>query len=184
MKKSIILFLVAFVMGACQEFKPRYFSTSPEIDEVKALVDDYQSGNWDSWRTHYMDTAKIFHNSIEGVSIDVALRGLRNTVEFMDAYNFTDQEMFWEMVVDDDNMTWVYFWGTWKATVSGTGTELEIPVHIASLMVNGKIAAEYGFYDTHDIQLAVQDLVMDDDLGEEMDGDFDEAEMEGMDDDD
>lgn len=176
MKKCIILVLVAIMMGACQEAKQRYFTSSPEIDEVKALVNDYQNENWDSWMSHYADTAQIFHNTVVGVTPEVALRGQKNTVEFMDSYNFTNQEMFWEMVIDDDDLTWIYFWGTWKATISETGTELVIPVHIASLMANGKIAAEYGFYNTYEIQEAIKDLVMDD----ISDGEFEEAEMEGI----
>jgi len=158
----MLLGMALLFIASCQESKPRYLTSSPEIDEVKALMRDYENANWDAWMTHYADTAKIYHNTVDGVTPKVAQRGLKNTIDFMDTYNFSNQEMFYEMVIDDDQLTWVYFWGTWIATLTETGVELVVPVHIASLMVNGKIAAEYGFYDTYDIQKAVEDLVMDD----------------------
>jgi hypothetical protein len=161
MRKVILLVMATVYFTSCQESKPRYYSSSAEIDVIKAVVDDYENGNWDEWMSHYSDTAKIFHNSTEGVSREVNLRGLKNTVDFIDSYNYTNQEMFYEMITDDENQIWVYFWGTWVGTLSETGVTLEVPVHIASLMIDGKVVEEYGYYDTHEIQEAVKELVMD-----------------------
>lgn len=158
----ILLAMATLYFTSCQESKPRYFTSSKEIDVIKAIVNDYEKGNWDSWMSHYADSAKIYHNSIEGVSREVNLRGLKNTVDFIDSYNYTNQEMFYEMVIDDENETWVYFWGTWVGRLSETGVTLEVPVHIASRMVDAKVVEEYGYYDTHEIQEAVKELVMDD----------------------
>lgn len=182
MKKSIILVLIAAVMGACQEAKPRYFSSSPEIDEVKALINDYENGNWEGWISHYADTAKVAHNIVQGISPGEAREGLKETLTFMSAYTFGNYPTFYEMVVDDDNITWVYFWGTWEASVKDTDILLLIPVHLAAHMVDGKIAAEYGFYDTSILNETLEDLSEDEwdeeDYSDEGDVEIDSEEEE------
>ena len=86
MKKSIILVLIAAVMGAFQEAKPRYFSSSPEIDEVKALINDYENGNWEGWISHYADTAKVAHNIVQGISPGEAREGLKEPNIYVGLY--------------------------------------------------------------------------------------------------
>ena len=48
MKKLFLLGLTLVLFTACQKAE-RYTTTSSNIDEIKALVADYNAGNWEGW---------------------------------------------------------------------------------------------------------------------------------------
>ncbi len=149
MKKALLLGLVVILFTACQEQKPeRYTVNSPEIDITKTLIKDYLDGNWENWITHYSDTAKVHHNSIESISPEQLKEGFKETLSNYSSYGFSDKDIFYEMVLDDKNDTWVYFWGTWEGKFKGTDKEFVIPVHVALKFVDAKIVEEYAYYDT------------------------------------
>lgn len=159
MKKIFLLGLVAIFFTSCQNSgPPRYVTNSPEIDVTKALVKDYENGNWENWGTHYADTAKVFHNSLEGITAQELQEGLKNTLKSMSSYRFNEKEMFIEMIFDDKGDTWVYFWGIWEAKVADINKELAMPVHIALQFVNNKIVREYAYYDPSSINMAIIEL--------------------------
>ncbi|MGK2864965.1 MAG: hypothetical protein ACSLE0_23740 [Chitinophagaceae bacterium] len=126
---------------------PRWTTKAPEIESVKSLVKDYENGNWGAWSGHYADTAKAFHNSVEGISPAALQDGLKSSLSKLSGYRFSDKEIFYERIVDNDGDIWVYFWGTWIGKVAATNKEIIIPVHLAMKFVNNKIVREYGFYD-------------------------------------
>ena len=159
MKKLSFLVLALFVFVACQQKGPeRYTNASTEIDVVKALLKDYNAGNWESWVSHYADTAKVYHNSLESTTVSEALEGLKANLAATSSYGFTDKDMFHEMVIDDDNETWVNLWATWEGTLSGNNQKLVIPVHLTTQFVNGKIVKEYAYYNLSEFVLAIQDI--------------------------
>lgn len=159
MKKLILLGLSLILFTACQKKEPvRYTSTSPEIDVAKALVKDYQDGNWESWMTHYSDTAKAFHNTIEPATIKELQQALNGTVERLSDYGFSDKDIYYEMIIDDKGDKWVYFWGTWEGTVADSNKKLVVPVHLAFQFVDNKIVSEYGYYDYSPIMTAFNEL--------------------------
>lgn len=159
MKKLILLSFAVFLLTACQNTGPqRYSSSSPEIDVINTLVTDYESGNWENWQTHYGDTAKIFHNTLEGISPQELEKSLKNTLQYMVSYGFNDKEMFIEMIIDDKDDKWVYLWGIWEGKVAGTNKELAMPVHIALQFVNSKIVREYAYYDPTSISVAIMEI--------------------------
>lgn len=159
MKKIILFGLTIFLFAACQNNKPqRYWSASPEIDITKALVKDYENGNWENWVTHYADTAKVFHNSSVGITSQELQEALKNTLQYMSSYQFNKKEMFIEMVVDAKEDNWVYFWGIWEAKVADSNIELAMPVHIAQQFVNNKIVREYAYYDPSSISAAIGEI--------------------------
>lgn len=148
MKKVILLGLIIILIAACQQ-EQRFTESSPEIDEVKALISDYHDGNWESWMSHYADTAKIYHNTWKaGVSVKETAESLKTILSNVSSYHFDegDDEIFYEMVKTDNEQTWVYFWGNWKGTLAANNKELEIPVHLAFRFIDGKIVIEDGFY--------------------------------------
>ncbi|WP_297702763.1 nuclear transport factor 2 family protein [uncultured Eudoraea sp.] len=147
MKKILLLFLAAVFFISCKNVEPKYFSSSPEIDEVKALVKDYNAGDWTAWMTHYADTAKIQHNTLEDSTPAELLEGLKDLLAGTSSYGFTDKDIFYEMVIDDDNEKWVNFWGTWEGTIAANNQKLIIPVHLTAQFVDGKIVEEHGYYD-------------------------------------
>ena len=57
------------------------------------------------------------------------------------------------MVLDDKGETWVNYWGVWKGTMAANGKTYEIPIHITSQFVNGKIVKSYGYWDNSPIQM-------------------------------
>jgi hypothetical protein len=159
MKKLILLGFAVILITSCQNNAPqRYMSSSPEIDVTKTLIKDYENGNWENWETHYADTAKIFHNTNVGITPKELQEGLKNTLEYMSSYHFNDKEMYVEMIIDDKDEEWVYFWGTWEAKVADTDIELAMPVHIALRYVNNKVVREYAYYDPVAINTAIMEI--------------------------
>ena len=160
MKKLILLGLAVVFFTSCQNSEPqRYTSTSPEIDVIKTLVTDYESGNWGNWGNHYADTSKIFHNTLEGISSQELQEQLKNTLQYMSSYGFNDKEMYIEMIIDDKGDKWVYFWGIWEAKVADTNKEIAMPAHIAFQFVDSKIAREYAYYNPTSLSAAIAELV-------------------------
>ncbi len=158
MKKILLLLLAVIVITACEQKKPdRYTVNSPEIDSTKELLKDYQDGNWENWITHYADTAKVHHNSTESVSPQQLKDGFVETLSDYSSYGFSDEDIFYEMVLDDKNDTWVYFWGTWEGSLKETNTELVVPVHLALKFVDGIIVEEYAYYDTSSLVAALKE---------------------------
>lgn len=148
MKKTLLLGLAVILFTACQQVKPeRYTTSSPEIDITKVLVKDYEDGNWENWITHYSDTAKVYHNSVESMTPQQLRDGFKETLSNYSSYGFSDKDIFIEMILDDKNETWVYFWGNWEGKMKETDKEFVIPVHFALHFVDGKIVEEYAFYD-------------------------------------
>jgi len=159
MKKLFLLGFAVILFTACQNKPERYTTTSSNIDEVKSLIADYESGNWDAWAAHYADTAKIFHNTWKTGSTPAETQEALNLIlANTSSYGFEKGEdnIFYEQTIDDDGITWVNFWGNWKGTLAANGQEIEIPVHLSIHMENGKIVKEYGFYDVSQIQAAMQ----------------------------
>lgn len=159
MKKLLLLGLAVIVFTACQNKPERYTTTSTNIDEIKALVADYESGNWDAWAAHYADTAKIFHNTWKTGSTPAETQeALKSILANTSSYGFDkgDENIFFEQTIDDDGKTWVNFWGNWRGTIAANSQEIEIPVHLSIHMENGKIVNEYGFYDVSQFQAAMQ----------------------------
>lgn len=166
MKKLILLGLTVILFAACQKTEPvRYTTTSPEIDEVKALLKDYQDGNWEAWATHYADTAKIYHNSWKegsGKTPQQTADDLKAILANVSSYGFevdAENDMPWyEMVLNDNGNTWVSFWGNWKGTLAANNKELEIPVHLSIQFVDGKIVREEGYYNLSEFTAAMAEI--------------------------
>lgn len=163
MKKLFLFGFTILLFVACQNNKKQFTMTSPEIDEVKALVKDYHEGDWDAWVTHYADTAKIFHNTWDknkGATPLETVKSLKAILSNMSSYHFEeDDDLPWyEMVTNDDGETWVYFWGNWKGTLAVNSKEIQIPVHLALKFANGKIGREEGFYNLSEFTTALQEI--------------------------
>ncbi len=172
MKKLAICSLAIILMVACQEQKPeRWTNNSPEIDVVKALLADYEAGNWDAWKGHYADTAKLYHNTTEPSGIDETLEALKGYLEPVSQYSFSDKDIYYEMIIDDKDEKWVNFWATWEGTVDALERDLKIPVHLTLQFVDGKIVEEHGFYNMVDYMIAMNDIAA---MAEEEEGESDE----------
>jgi hypothetical protein len=158
-RKLFLLGLTIVLFTACQKNEPqRYFSSSPEIDAVKALIKDYEDANWEKWITQYADTAKIYHNSLKSVSPTELEKGFKETLTDFSSYKFSDDDIFYEMIIDDKGEKWVYFWGTWEGILAANGKQITVPVHLASRFANGKIVREFAYYDNVPVMLAINEI--------------------------
>ncbi len=157
MKKLITLALALVFLTACQEQPQRWTNTSPEIDVTKALIKDYEDGNWENWINHYSDTAKVYHNSTESISSKQLSDGFKETLADYSSYGFSEEETYIEMIIDDKDDKWVYFWSNWKGTINETEKELTVPVHLALQFTDAKIVEEYAFYDTSSLAAALKE---------------------------
>jgi hypothetical protein len=93
MKKLFLLGLTIILFSACQNKPERFTTTSSNIDEVKALVADYNAGNWDGWLSHYADTAKMYHNTWDkSASPSELLEGLKGNLANTSSYGFAEKD--------------------------------------------------------------------------------------------
>jgi len=161
MKKLFLLGLAIVLLTVSQNIQAQSWTKmSPEVDATKALVKDYQDGNWEKWKSHYADTAKVYHNSIVGVTPHELQENLMKDIQKLSSYGFSDKDIYYEMIIDDKGDKWVYFWGTWEGTVAATKKELVVPVHLALKFVNNKIVREYAYYDYSSLMTAFKEIEM------------------------
>jgi len=159
MKKLFLLGLAIVLLTVSQNIQAQSWTkSSPEVDATKALVMDYQDGNWEKWASHYADTAKVYHNTIEGTTPKELLVALKKDIQKLSSYGFSDKDIYYEMIIDDKGDKWVYFWGTWEGKVAETHKELVVPVHLALKFVNNKIVREYAYYDYSSIMTAFKEM--------------------------
>jgi len=161
LKTLILLGITVILFTACQNKPERFTTSSPEIDEVKALIKDYHDGNWEAWKTHYADTAKIYHNTWKkAATLDETIANLKAILANTSSYGFDEGEgeIFYEMVINDYDQKWVLFFGNWKGTLAENGKIIEIPVQLTLHLKDGKIVTEFGFYNVDEFTAALQEI--------------------------
>ncbi len=147
MKNVFLLTLALLLCMACQNQPQRYFPDSAETETLKAGIKAYEAGDWDTWKGHFADTAKIYVNSTKPLTIEERVNTLKSMTSAMSSYGFNHDKEYVEMVLDKEDETWVYYWSAHKGTFAATNTELVIPVHLAVQFVDGKIVEEHVYYD-------------------------------------
>lgn len=147
MKKLSLLGLALLLCVACQNKPQRYFSESAETKTLLSGIKAYEAGDWDTWRSHFADTAKIYVNSTEPVTVSERAKSLSQMTSAMSSYGFNHDKEYVEMVLDKEDETWVYYWASHKGTFAATNKELTIPVHLAVQFANGKIVEEHVYFD-------------------------------------
>lgn len=158
MKRIVLASIIVLAIVSCKQGPDRWTNQSPEIDVVKALVKDYEAGNWEAWKGHYADTAKLYHNTTKPSSVGETLEGLRSYLETVTEYSFSDKDIYYEMIIDDKNQKWVNFWGTWEGNIGALDRDLTIPVHLTLQFKDGKIVEEHGFYNMAEYAVAMSEL--------------------------
>ncbi len=160
MKQLILIGFALLIFASCQNNSKRYTQHSPEIETVKAALNDYDFQNWDTLIMHYADTAKIYHNTRTNVLTpqDLPEYYQKNDVSFS-TRAFEDENREYEMIIDDKGKKWVNFWGLWKGNLTNNNKEIVIPVHTTTQFVDGKIVQEYGYWDRSELILAIQEMV-------------------------
>lgn len=159
MKKLLLLGFAVLLFAACQEQeKKRYFSESPEIEAIKANVAEYNNGDWEAWRTHFADTAKLYINSLKSISASDLENAQKELLSNFSSYGFQDEGTFIEMVIDNDDETWVNYWANWHAKFKANGKEVDVPVHFTAQFVDGKIVEFHDYFDVSALNNAIAAL--------------------------
>jgi len=157
MKKIVLIGLTIILFLGCQQQEQRYFGESEETKTLKAGITAYENGNWDTWRSHFADTAKIFVNSDKSVSLDARVENLKSMTTAFKSYGFDHGKEHIEMVIDKEDETWVYYWASHNGTMVNN-KELSIPVHLAVQFVNGKIVTEHVYFDATELNAEIAAL--------------------------
>lgn len=147
MKKLILLGLAIILFTSCQQAEQRYFSESAEIDALRAGIVAYEAGDWDTWKGHFSDTAKIYVNSKSSVNVDTRLIELKAAAAGFSTYGFDREKEYIEMVLDKDKETWVYYWAQWNGVIAANSKMISVPVHLAIQFVDGKMVEEHIYFD-------------------------------------
>lgn len=159
MKTLSVLLLSLLLLWGCKEEKAdRYFSSSTEIDQAKALIGDYEKGDWQAMKGHYADTAKIYHNSTNAITPSDFVSSFEQGTAVYQAYGFQDKDQYYEMIIDDKDERWVNFWGNWEATFKDKDTTVVVPVHVTLEFKDGKVVEEHAFYDTAPIMMVMNQI--------------------------
>ena len=159
MKNLIAILITVILFTACQQQPVRFTTSSAEINAYKKGISAYESADWDTWQGMFADTAKVYYNTwAESSTAKETMQGHIAMIETLSSYEFDKDKMFIEQVIDDDGKTWVNFWGLWRGTMKANGKTLEIPVHLSTQFVDGKIVEEYGFWDMSSYVLELQAL--------------------------
>ncbi|WP_411031897.1 nuclear transport factor 2 family protein [Spongiimicrobium sp. 3-5] len=159
MKKAIFLILTIGLFASCQPKGPaRYSVNSAEIDVAKKLVADYEKGDWDAWTGHYADSAKVYHNSVDAVTPEQISEGLKDLLKSVSSYGFSDEDVYYEMVIDDQGEKWVNYWANWEGVLEANDKKLTIPVHITLQFVENKIVEEHAYYDMSEYVTSMNEI--------------------------
>lgn len=155
----MLLVLVIVAITGCKN-EVRYTQNSPEIETYKKAIKDYEMGNWESYATHFADTAKIVYNATEknAMTLAQAISQNKEDIATLSSYNYVAEESEYEMVVTDKGETWVNFWGLWQGRLKTNNQLYEIPVHLTAQFIDGKIVKEFGYWDNSSIALEMQQL--------------------------
>ncbi|MBT8252779.1 MAG: nuclear transport factor 2 family protein, partial [Bacteroidia bacterium] len=154
MRKLFFIGLVALLVAACQQ-EQRYFAESAEIETLKAGITAYESADWEKWKSHFSDTAKIYVNSTASMTLAEREADLGALTSAWGEYGFDKTDDHIEMVLDKNDETWVYYWATHNGTIKASGKKLALPVHLAVRFAEGKIVAEHVYFDTAPINAAM-----------------------------
>jgi len=158
MKKFIGLGIIILAIISCNNSQ-RYSQNSPEIEIVKAAINNYDYQRWDSLTMKYADTAKVYYNTRDRYFTANSLPDYhkKNDSSFL-TRAFEDGRREYEMITDNNGKKWVNFWGIWEGNLLENNKKIEIPVHITYQFIDGKIVREYGYWDSSVLVLALQQL--------------------------
>ena len=160
MKKLFLLGTAILLFAACQNQPQRYFADSTEINTLKAGVKAYETGDWDTWKSHFADTAKVFVNSDKSINVAKRLEDLSSGSTILSSYGFDHDKEYMEMVLDKDDETWVYYWAQWNGEFTTTKRKVSVPIHLAVQFIDGKIVTEHIYYDGTEMNKAIEEVTV------------------------
>ena len=125
----IELFIVC-IESATEFEKPRCLAKKSTMNRTEYFLSDFDT----------LHIGRYYGNDLEMV---------KEIFEIADNY--------FEMITDDKNEKWVYFWGTWEGTMKSNNQTYIVPVHLAVRFENNKIVREYGYYNRSQVDAAIKE---------------------------
>lgn len=158
MKKIFLIGLAVIFFISCEQKAERYSTSGPEVDLVKALLADYEKGDWDSWMEKYADTAKVYYNQWDdSITVTQSMEGHKSTIALLSSYGF-GEGVIYEKIISDSGNTWINFWGRWEGTLKENNKVIVLPVHLSVRVLDGKVVQENGFWDNSIMQSALLEI--------------------------
>lgn len=156
MKSKILgLSMVVLLFWGCQQpSKVAIATTGPEIESQKKSLEAYVNGDWATYRADYADTAKIFFNN-QQFDPDSLVRWQQARRATYDKVAASTDGL--EFVTYENGEGWIHWWGKLSLTVKGTGRVVEVPLHLAGKVVGGKTVEQYGYFNTQEMFVALQE---------------------------
>ena len=151
MRKPIYFSLICVLVFACQT-EQRYFRDGPEIELVQKAVQAYVDQDWETYRACFADTARIYSNAWNGgdISPDEDIQNhktIRANLSSVEVLGWEPgKDPYIEMVFDFDKEKWVSTWFLWRGTLAANSQILDIPVHLACNIEEGKIAVQEVYF--------------------------------------
>ena len=151
MKKLFYFISIVFTLVSCRE--KQYFNSSSEIDLIKKANEAYFKADWETYKSVFADKVRIWYNTPRSKKtvltkdqlIDTLKAGLLNYTEYKEGKNPDYVDALYEMIVDNEGGKWVHCWLTWIGR-SNNGTEVVTPVHLSSLISEGKVEIHFIYF--------------------------------------
>ena len=156
--RNIVIGCLLTVFLCCEKPQQKYFSQSPEITSFKTSISQYNNGDWESWRTLFADTAKLYINAKKSITATDLENAQKEMLTNFSSYGFEDEDTFIEMIITDDGETWVNYWANWQGTLIANNTTIDVPVHITAQYIDGKIVELYDYYDSAIVSRALAEI--------------------------
>lgn len=156
MKKLLLTGVVLLFLTSCQN--QRYTQQSKEIETVKKLITNYNAKEYEAVVSYFADTANVYFNSSKSFKASKLPEYHAPTDANFSSRSFKDEGLEYEMVVTDKGKTYVNFWGTWEGILAANDKKIALEIHLTFQFIDGKIVAEYGYWDASPIVIALQEI--------------------------
>lgn len=156
---AVLVCLVGVGLSACRT-SGTYSERGEYVEMMKDLLEQYSAGEWYAYSAFYSDSALVFVNSTDPMTMEERIASLQAQRALFDDISVSEP-LFGE-VHNTDGDVWVLVWGSWVGRVRGSEWQVSAPVHIAARIVDGKVDQEWVYMDQSPLDVAaLQAAVLD-----------------------
>lgn len=145
-RSSVLVLLTLFISTAAYGQSPKgtHSNEGPIVDILKESIASYNSGDWNTYRSNFADTARFHINSPDPISLDERMSQLVEGLQGVESYEIVNP--VYAHIHTAEGLDWGMVWGAWVGTVAGE--EETIMLHTATRFENGKAVIQWGFWDS------------------------------------
>lgn len=149
--------MLVLLFAACQQApKATVVTEGPAVENLTKVLNAWVDGDWATYRAAFADTATIVFNTQE-FDPDSLVRWQQVRRASYDKVAYSTDAM--ESITYENGEVWTHFWGKLTLTIKGTGRVVDVPIHLADNVVNGKSVQQFGYYDALNITNAVREAI-------------------------